>query len=106
MLTKDEPLTYDPMVADLLIQRYKVKGARREDVAGAVHVLIKRGRSVSEIAHRLGISDRTVQRYREMALVPETEVVQTYSELACNCESHEYNSTRTLYQRNRKECTA
>jgi hypothetical protein len=94
--------TYDPLIADALIQRYRVPGATREDYIGAVHILIARGWSVGEIADRLGLSDRTVQRHRDMDVEPEDEVAATYS--VCACTAHEYDTKRGYFSRERKEC--
>jgi hypothetical protein len=100
-------LTYDPLTADALIQRYRVPGATKADYAGAVHLLLGQGWSVGAIAIRLQISDRTVQRYRdEVEAVPDKVVTATYSDDLCNCKSHEYTTKRSLYSRSRKECTA
>lgn len=96
-------MMYDPLVADALIQRYRVKGATRADYIGAVHILTRRGWTQTQIAERLDMSERQVQRHRKVEVTPEKAVEELYG---CACGEHEYASKRGYYNRNRKRCTA
>lgn len=55
---------YDPFTVESLIQGYRIPAATRADRAAAAQELSRRGLNACQIARRLEITDRSVDRLR------------------------------------------
>lgn len=110
-----ELYTYDPLSADALAQGYPVIGATRGDYCAAVQILARRGVTNVDIAARLRLQERQVERFRTDELEPDSSDYQHITPTvpapecsgnggtwpACNCRVHSYTDKASLYNRER-----